>query len=59
MPKSNQRSTSTQGSLDRSVETGEKVSPELTEGELNKVFGGLRKSGGESASAAFTFLRFD
>ncbi len=59
MTKSNQRSTSTQVSLNKSVETGEKFSAELTEDELNKVFGGLRKSGGESASPAFTFLRFD
>jgi bacteriocin-like protein len=57
--KSNQLSTSKQGSLDKSAETGEKVSPELTEDELNKVSGGMRRSGAGTASSGFTFLRFD
>ncbi len=66
MAKCNQVSTGTQGSLDKSAKTGENVGFELTEDELNKVSGGMRKassgggvSSGASAFSGLIFLRFD
>lgn len=40
MTKGDQPTTRTQGSLDKSMKAGESVSRELTEDDLNKVFGG-------------------